>query len=287
MPEVTKEIKRILKEKDRGILTGTEAMLGIMKNLHGQITDEIGRAALGSWDSYSLKKLLDSLEIRIADYEGTATRELSGQLDNMWNKGSELVSSALRTGGLGIGQIGLMGHINISISSLDALKDYSNSYLEKLFGDTWFQIKGEINLGILGAKTPQEVSASIGTTIDKGKFANIALRAETITETEMGRIFSEATQFRMNEAMQHVEGLEKQWIHAGHPRAPRLSHMAASGQHVPVDQPFMVDGIPMMFPRSPDAPLSEVIHCGCDHVPYHPSWGPPSSGIAESILGAR
>jgi hypothetical protein len=273
MSEVTKEIKRILKEKDRGIKTATEAMLGIMKNLHSQITDDIGRAALGSWDSYSLKNLLDSLEIRIADYEGTAVRELSGQLDNMWNKGGEMVSSALRTGGLGAGQIGLMGHINISTSSLTALKDYSNTYLEKLFGDTWFQIKGEINLGILGAKTPQEVSTSIGTTIDKGKFANIALRAETITQTEMGRIFSEAAQLRMGEAAQHVKGLEKQWIHAGHPRTPRPSHIAAAGQHVPVDQPFMVGGIPMMFPRAPNAPISEVIHCGCDHVPYHANWG--------------
>lgn len=266
MSEVTKEIKRILKEKDREIKTGKEAMLGIVKNLHGQVIGEIGRTVLGSWDAYSLKKLLNSLENRIAEYEGLSLRELSGQLDNMWNKGGELVTAPLRAGKLYTG-------FNISRGSVDVLKDYSSSYLEKLFGDAWFQIKGEISLGILGAKTPQEVTTAIGKTINKGKFANISLRAETITQTEMGRIFSEATQIRMDEAAQHVEGLEKQWIHAGHPRAPRPSHMAAHRQHVEVDKPFMVGGIPMMFPRAPSAPISEVIHCGCDHVPYHATWG--------------
>lgn len=101
---------------------------------------------------------------------------------------------ALRWSMLHSGPASYLSAVLISTSALDALKDYSNGYLEKLFGDTWFQIKGEINLGMLGAKTPQDVAKAIGMTIDKGKFANIALRAETITQTEMGRIFSTATQ---------------------------------------------------------------------------------------------
>lgn len=280
MPKVTQEIKRILKEKDQGIKTGAEAMRGVMENLHKQIMDELGRAALGSWDAYYLKKLLGSIEERMADYEGQAKKELSDQLDTMWDKGGELVKSSLNAGEIYVG-------FGISKSSLDVLKGYSNDYLEKLFGDAWYQIKGEINLGVLGAKTPQDVAKAIGTTIDKGKFANIALRVETITQTEMGRIFSEATQARMEEAAGYVEGLEKQWIHAGHPKQPRLSHINAHGQHVPVGEPFMVGGIPMIHPRDPNAPVSETINCGCDHAPYHPNWGPPGLGVKETIKGAR
>jgi hypothetical protein len=263
--KVTSKIKGILKEKDKGIKNGMQAMQGIMKNLHGQIMDDLGRAAVGSWDAYYLRKLLDSIEEHIAEYEDMAKKELSGQLDIMWDKGGELVKSTLIAGEMYVG-------FGISRSSLDVLKDYSNDYLEKLFSDAWYQIKGEINLGILGAKTPQEVAQAIGTKIDKGRFANIALRAERITQTEMGRIFSEAAQARMEEASGYVEGLEKQWIHAGHPRQPRPAHLAANGQHVPVKEPFVVGGIRMMFPRDPNAPISEVINCGCDHVPYHERW---------------
>lgn len=263
--KVTSKIKGILKEKDKGIKNGMEAMQEIMKNLHGQIMNDLGEAAIGSWDAYYLRKLLDSTEKHIAEYEDRAKKELSGQLDIMWDKGGELVKSTLIAGEMYV-------DFGISRSSLDVLKDYSNDYLEKLFGDAWYQIKGEINLGILGAKTPQEVAQAIGTEIDKGRFANIALRAETITQTEMGRIFSEAAQARMEEASGYVEGLEKQWIHAGHPRQPRPAHLAANGQHVPIEEPFVVGGIRMMFPRDPNAPISEVINCGCDHVPYHERW---------------
>lgn len=264
--KVTSEIKQYLKEKNISIENGRKAMLSIMNDLHKQTMNELGLAALGSWDSYYLKKLLDTLEDRMAEYAGKTTTEMSGLLDSAWDKGTALVDAAFRAGELSV------GGFRISTSALDALKDYSNGYLEKLFGDTWFQIKGEINLGILGAKTPQEVAKAIGMTIDKGKFANIALRAETITQTEMGRIFSTATQSRMAEAAAYVEGLEKQWIHAGHPHMPRVSHVAAHGQHVPVNKPFMVGGIPIMHPRHAAAPIAEVIHCGCDHVPWKVEW---------------
>jgi len=264
--KVTDEIKRRLKDKDMNIADGREAMLNIMKDLHGQTMNELGRAALGSWDSYYLKNLLNTLEDKMAEYESKATAELSGLLNSAWGKGVGLVDAAFRAVELSA------GGFRISTGALDVLKDYSNGYLEKMFGDAWHGIKGEITLGMLGAKTPQEVAKAIGMTIDSGKFGNIALRAETITQTEMGRIFSAATQFRMTEAAAYVDGLEKQWIHAGHPHMPRISHVMAHGQHVPVDQPFKVGGLSIMHPRHPNAPISEVIHCGCDHVPYHASW---------------
>ncbi len=265
MITVTSEIRRLLKEKDRAIRSGERTMRAVMANLHKQVMGELSGAALTSWDSCYLKKLLGNVEDLMGATQGKARRELSGLLDDMWDRGGSLVDSALKIADLSAG-------FRIGRASIDALKEYSSSYLEKLFGDAWYGIKGEINLGILGAQTPQQVAAAIGKTLQSGRFKNYANRAETITRTEMGRIYSEATQIRMAEAAQHVEGLEKQWIHAGHPRQPRPSHVAAHGQHVPVDKPFMVGGIAMMYPRGPGVPVSEIIRCGCDHVPYHARW---------------
>jgi len=265
MKIIKTEMKRILKEKNRSIAAGKEAIASIMTDLHGQVVNALGRAALGSWDSYYLTELQRALEEQMAAYGVKAKAGLSGLLDDMWSAGTGMVDSALTLGGMYTG-------FRISTSSLDALKNYSNGYLEKLFGDTWHSMKAEINLGILGAQTPQQVAQAIGLSIDEGVFKNALLRGETITQTEMGRIFSTATQARMSDAAAYVPGLEKQWIHAGHPKAPRIMHIAADGQHVPVDQPFIVGAVTMMYPRDPKAPIAEVIHCGCDHVPYHPQW---------------
>jgi hypothetical protein len=154
------------------------------------------------------------------------------------------------------------------------LQDYGSDRLSSLFGDAWTKIKGELNLGVLGGKTPAEVAAVIGRNLKEASvFGSIAKRAEAITGLEMGRAFSMAADLRMKKAANYVPGLEKQWVHAGSPKQPRLSHLLLHGAHVPVDEPFDAGGIKIMYPRDPAAPLSEVISCGCDHVPYHSSWG--------------
>jgi hypothetical protein len=266
MPSVSAEIKRVLKAKDRGIASGTDAMLAVLKDLHGQVAGELGKAALGTWDAYHLRRTLDAIEFAIAEYTAKSKTEISGLLDQAWAAGKELVDAPLAAAG----EVYINYHL--STATLDILKEYSNDYLQNMFQDAWYQVKGEINLGILGSKTPQDIAKAIGRSIDGGRFKKIARRAETITKTEMGTVFSQAAQLRMEQAAEYVEGLEKKWRHAGHPHEARPTHLAADGQHVPVNQPFFVGGIKMMFPRDPAAPLSQILNCGCDHVPYHADW---------------
>lgn len=252
---VNSEIRRILKDKDRGIKTGAESMKALLEELRKQTVSDLAEASLGSWDAYHLRQVLDGIEFSIGNIEGRSKKELSGLLDKAWQQGKDLVDAPLALGGIYTG-------FHLPTSVLDTLKDYSNDYLENLFQDAWYKIKGEISLGTLGAKTPQEVANAIGKTIDSGKFANFSHRAETITQTEMGRIFSQATELRMEQAAEKVDGLEKQWRHVGHPRIPRPTHLAADGQHVPVDEPFDIGGVKMMFPRDSAAPIEETINCG-------------------------
>ncbi|MDD5348448.1 MAG: hypothetical protein PHT59_07535 [Candidatus Omnitrophica bacterium] len=265
MAKVTQVIKNALKEKDRAIISGSESMLRILEDLHGQVQAALGKAALGTWDAYHLRQYLDQIEYQIANYAAESKTRFSGLLDTAWAAGKTVVDAPLAVNGIYTG-------FHLSATVLDTLKEYSNGYLENLYQDAWYKIKGELTLGIVGNKTPQEVARAIGETIDKGRFANIAARAETIAQTEMGRVFSEATQLRMEQVAENVPGIEKQWIHAGHPKQARPTHVAANGQHVPVNEPFMIGGIPMMFPRDPAAPIAETINCGCDHIPYHESW---------------
>jgi len=238
------------------IRSGTQSMLDLLKELQKQVIDELGRASLGSWDAYHLKQMLKSIEEQIGTFTVKAKAEADGLLDKSWDKGIAMTDAPLSAANIYTG-------FHISTSSLDVLKTFTFHKLEGLSDAAMDKIKSELTLGILGGKTPQEVATAIGQNLkDPSIFTSIAARAEVITKTEMGRIFSEATQMRMDQASQYVDGLEKMWRHAGHPKVARPMHLAAHGQHVPVNEPFRVGGIEMMFPRDPGAPLEEVINCG-------------------------
>lgn len=264
--KVTAAITKALKDKDMGILSGEAAMRAIIGDLHQQIVDALGKAALGSWEAHHLRQMLDNIEYHMANSEGKAKTALDGQLNTAWNLGKRIVDSPLSTVGV------YMAGYHLPTEVLDAIKGYSNDYLKGLYGDAWYKIKGEITVGLVGGKTPFEVMQAIGKTLEEGHFKNFAGRAETITRHEMGTVLSEATQKRMEQAVERVPGIEKQWRHVGHPKKPRPSHLAANGVHVPVKEAFNVGGVLMMFPRDPGAGLADTMNCGCDHVPYHVNW---------------
>jgi hypothetical protein len=266
MLKVTPQLKRIIKEKDLAIKTSTQSMLGMLRELQRQVLYEIGQAAIDSWDSYHLKKYLDSIEWQISNFNAKVKAEATGLLSETWKRGQELVDKPLAIEGIRTGWY-------LSSDALDVLKDFAFHRLDGLTDDAWLKIRSELNLGVMGGKTPQEVANAIGKNLTSPSiFSSIAARAEVIVKTEGGRIFSQATQLRMEQSAKNVPGLEKQWWHAGHPKLPRPSHLAADGQHVPVDQPFDIGGVKMMFPRAPGADLENVINCGCDSIPYHEEW---------------
>jgi len=265
MPTVNSEIKRIIREKDLAIRTGTETVRDLLTELHSQVMGELGKAALGSWDAYSLRQYLYAIENQMAAFTAKTKTSEGALLTESWGMGQALVDAPLAAGGIYSG-------FYLSTSVLETMKSFTFHKIDGVSAAAWDQIRGEISLGILGGKTPQEVATAIGKNIDEGRFASISLRAETITKTEMGRAFSEAAQLRMEQAAEHVEGLKKKWVHAGHPMKARPTHVAIDGQLRPVGEPFNVGGVSMMFPRDPAAPIGETINCGCDHVPYHANW---------------
>lgn len=268
MPKVNAEIRRLLEKKDAGIMSGAEAMRGILEELRQQVQGELGRAALGSWDSYSLKKRLNAIERMIADSSLKTKTEISGLVEGAWQEGQELVAKTLSASGIHMG-------FGISRSSVEQLasKEFAIHITQALYGDGWSKIKSELILGVLGGKTPQEVSTAIGRNMkDPSIFSTLDARAEAITKTEMGRAFSMASQSRLEEASQNVDGLEKEWRHSGHPKVARPHHLALDGVHIPVEEPFLVGNTAMMYPRDPKAGINEVINCGCESVPFHASW---------------
>lgn len=268
MATVTAEIERLLKAKDRQLAGGAETMRGMLAEIKTQVVDELSRVRGGSYTALHLKSNLASIERYLQGFATAGSSEMNRILDAAWESGADLVPAALRAGGIGVA----FGHIPGPL--LVTLKEFSYHKIGGVAGDAFTKIRGELSLGILGQKTPDQVIDAIaGTLTSKGVFDSIEERAMVIAKTEMGRAYSTATQEGMGQASASVPELQKQWWHAGHPARPRRSHLALHGQIRPVNEHFVTGTLSIDYPRAPSAPASEVIRCGCDHVPYHPAWG--------------
>lgn len=268
--DVMNKINSLLKQKNKGIVSAEKAMRGVYEDLRKQTIAELQGVDTDSYQAYHLRQNRAMLEKAIADAESRAKRVMSGNLDKMWDGGGDLVKEAMRAG-----QAIVQGQAYfLSPSLLDTLKDFASTRLESLSEAAWNKINGELTMGVLGQKTPWEVSKAIAGTIkDPGIYKNVMTRSATITEVEMGRVFSTATMESLKKAERDVPGMMKEWDHAGHPFKPRLTHLALHGQRKNVDEPFITGSLVIDYPRDPKAPLEEVIHCGCEVIPWHPSWG--------------
>lgn len=267
MADLGAYIARILRQKDAGVIDGAQALRRILEQTRRQVIDELGHQAVSGWDEYRLKQMLDAVERRLAQYETLAKAEIEKQINAMWDLGQRSVYGTLN-------EAGLYSGFDLSTSVLNTLRDFTFHKIEGLSASAWDRVRSELTMGVLGGRTPHEVAQAIGTNLtDPSVFGTIDARAEVITKTELGRVYSTAAQKRLEQAAAAVPGLKKVWVHAGHPRRPRITHLAADGQVRDVDEPFIIGGQPMMYPRDPAAPIEEVINCGCDHVAWKEEWG--------------
>ncbi|MFA5054496.1 MAG: phage portal protein, partial [Parcubacteria group bacterium] len=92
---------------------------------------------------------------------------------------------------------------------------------------------------------------------------NVPNRIEVIARTESLRS-SNAGGY---ELMKEWGVPRKEWLATMDPPRARENHMAMNGEVVPMDEPFDVGGVKMMYPGDPDAPIDETANCRCTTVP--------------------
>lgn len=118
-------------------------------------------------------------------------------------------------------------------------------------------------------------SAVEGITIDKSvvakktrnKFVKKSKnRATTIAQTEIGTASGYSTQTEAQVLKQHKNlDVKKIWISLLDD-VTRVSHVFADGQIQNMDDPFIVGGEALMYPRDPSGTLGNIINCRCERV---------------------
>lgn len=266
--KVTDVLKEILIAQQRRLIDGGEAVRRILGEVERQILADLVTTPAESFAAWRLQQSLTVIESHLQRFETDAKATIGTGIAEAWDAGAGLLPAMADSAGMVVGRLWVSSH------TLDSLKEFAWGKITAVRTDAVARIRGELTLGILGQKTPQQVAAEIAGSLERpGIFKSIAARAEVITKTEMGRAFSMATEASIDNAAVTLPDLEKMWLHAGHPKRPRIWHLKQHGQIVPAGEKFLIGNIGMRYPRDPLAPASEVIGCGCTHVPYMRAWG--------------
>lgn len=267
---VTEMLKQILLDQMVRTIDGQEAARRILNELRKQVVTEIATAPAGSFAGYQYQNMLREIDRHLAVADRSLKSELTTGIRESWDAGVGMLPQLAKAGSdITIGTYGISTHL------VDQIKEFSWGKISGITNDLQAKIRAELSLGILGGKTPQDVAAAIAGSLDDkpGVFKSVTERAEVIVKTEMGRTYSMAHQASMDAAAETLPEMQKMWLHAGHPKTPRIYHLRLNGDVKPINEPFLVGNISMMYPRDPTAPVSEIINCGCMHVAYMPEWG--------------
>jgi hypothetical protein len=266
---ISDAIAQIIREKDRGILSGEQAMLKVLEELRRDTLAQIAGAST-EWQASYLPKYMAAVEDAVKRWKVKAAADIASKQEDMWSFGRELIEKPLYDAGLAVALPFISTHV------LEQMQDFARLKISQVGSDAMYRIQSELTLGMTGAKSSQDVIAAVGRNLDNPSiFTSISARALAITKHESGKVFSKASQENMAEANKTLKGeLRKQWSHAGHPKAARTSHLEADGQIVGVDEPFILPGtgVEIMYPRDDSAPLEETMGCGCDSLPFMYQW---------------
>ena len=287
MVEVTDKMKEILIDQIHRTTDGQVTIRRILEEIRKQVFTELVSVpqidnTTTAFSAAHMRLTLNSINEHIATFEAEAQKELVKGITESWEAGYEMLPKMMSAAGISTGFGISRNLLNQFDPWLSSMKDFTSGMVEHLAVDAQLKIKGELSLGVLGQKTPYEVAQAVAANLPaklpefksgKSIFKNISERAAVITETEMGRVFSMASHASMLAAAETLPNLKKMWLHAGHPKTPRPSHLALNGDIKPVKTPFLLGNIRMQYPRDPAGPISEIIRCGCMSVTYMPELG--------------
>lgn len=127
--------------------------------------------------------------------------------------------------------------------------------LKGIGDDLWGTIQQELIKGQQAGESIDDIARRVQNAagVTNGRALRIA-RTEIIAASNAGS-YAQAK-------LVADEGDQKEWV-ATLDNRTRIDHVHADGQVVPLDQPFIVGGWPLMYPGEIGAPASEVVNCRC------------------------
>lgn len=256
------EINKNLRAQSR-LITGTQKEIArYLVDANKEIAD-ILQGQPSDYQRWVLPQIRAEIARVAGELDSRAATLIANSMDDAWTLGQSLIDAPLLASGNSI--LGIAPKIHLD--QLNAMREFTTDKIAEVTIDAMNKINGQLGLSVIGA---QPVGDTVGNV--QAILGSSRNRAITIVRTEIGTAYSAASQARLEQAAEVVPGLQKLWLSSGKLH-PRLSHLGAHGQIVDHDEPFIVDGIEIMYPREASLPPEERINCGCTSIPYKEDWG--------------
>lgn len=211
-----------------------------------------------------LGELQNEIRRTMADFADRAATQVSTAAGAAWTAGQDLIDAPLLAAGFRIdGTVPLLDP-----RQLVAMRAFITDRIRDVGIQAANKINTELGLVVIGASPPATAVMRVAQILAETS----RKRAITIVRTELSRVYGIASQQRLVQAAGVVPGLKKQWRRSGKVHS-RIYHDLADGQVVDAAKPFELgNGITLMFPHDPKAPVGESINCGCTALPWKAEW---------------
>lgn len=132
------------------------------------------------------------------------------------------------------------------------------NYIKDTSTEMWAEVRDSLDEGIQAGESFEKLAARV-----RAKFNDMSKeRAMRIAVTETGIAFERGR----HDAMIQAAVQWKEWLSSEDEKV-RDTHAKASGTVKPMDEPWMIGGMPMMHPCDPNGPIGEIVNCRCIHGP--------------------
>ncbi len=259
-----KAFERAVRARLRAVQLGgdaaVKAQLALLRGFRRDIADMLAGAT--EWRRMRLQDLMAEIDFHIEGYQGRAALLMRSQLGDAYEAGLALANDPLTAAGMGAWTAIPV----ISGELLPVMQEFSAYLIKGISEDMRQRIKSQVTLAVLGGKAPYEAMRGVDVILGTKATTGVSYRSERIVRTEMGRMQSAATQLRFEGLAKLLPQLKKQWMATHDDRTRRyprdaFDHLAADGQVVDVDKPFIVSGEKLMYPGDPAGSPGNVINC--------------------------
>jgi hypothetical protein len=242
-----------------------EARLRILKLLdqaNREILVDVARSQPSSYNAARLQALKAQIDRVMAEFASQAGSQVS-ELEQK----AFLQTAAQIDATVAAGTGTLMVQPVVDRALLQVVQGYTADLISGLSRDASAKINAAVQRAALGGLNLEQLVAQIGSTLEggtfSGLFSQVGERSMSIALNEIRRLQSVVSMARINDLAPHHLGLGKGWRHIPVARVPRISHILANGQVRKPDEPFLVGGEELQFPRDPNGSAENTIGCSC------------------------
>lgn len=255
LDELTRSAEELTPEAQRRIVLLLDAALR-------EILADLAHRDPASYSAAHLQALKTQVELAMQQFGDQAAAQVQRIEDQAYRQAAKSIDAAVA---VGTGTIAVQPVIDQA--TLRVVQGYTADLITGLTRDAAAKINAAIQRAYIGQATLAQLTAQIGSVLEDGKFSGlfsqVGNRALGIATNEIGRIHSLASFARIRDLKQRHPTLKKGWRHTPVAKVPRITHILANGQTREPEEPFLVGGEDLMYPRDPSGSPGNTINCHC------------------------